>query len=197
MARLAVFIDGGYLDVLAEKEFNCRLDYRLLCEEITAIVAAGTAEPLDLLRTYYYHCLPFQSSRPTPEESERYARKRRFFDALRRLPRFEVREGRLAFVGMHKRARPIFQQKRTDMLLGLDVALLSAKKQITHAAVLTGDSDFLPALEVASQEGVAVWLFHGPSSSRASSYARELWLHADERYEINRDFMQRVGRSQK
>ncbi len=190
MARLAIFIDGGYMDVLAEQQFRRRVNYESLCNEIKGIVAAKTAEPLDLLRTYYYHCLPYQSKNPKHEEATRYANKRRFFDALRQIPRFEVREGRLAFVGMNRQGRPIFQQKRTDMLLGLDVALLSAKRQITHAAILGGDSDFLPAIEVAAQEGVAVWLFHGPSSG----YARELWTRADERHEIDDAFMQRVER---
>ena len=191
MARLAIFIDGGYMDVLAEQQFRRRVDYEALCNEIREIVAAKTAESLDLLRTYYYHCLPYQSRTPKPEEIDRYAKKRSFFDALRRIPRFEVREGRLAFVGMSRQGKPIFQQKRTDMLLGLDVALLSAKRQITHAAIVGGDSDFLPAFEVAAQEGVAVWLFHGPSTG----YAQELWTRADERHEIDEAFMQRVERS--
>ena len=34
-----------------------------------------------------------------------------------------------------------FSRKRVDLMIGLDFALLSAKHQITHAAVVTGDSD--------------------------------------------------------
>lgn len=193
MARLAIFIDGAYMEKVA-REFNSRVDYGLLCAEVRRLVAEGTQEPLDLLRSYYYNCLPYQGKPPTDEERDRFSRTRGFFDALRRLPRFEVREGRLALRGTDEHGQPIFQQKRTDMLLGLDVALLSSKKQITHAAVLAGDSDFLPAVEVASQEGVAVWLFHGSASSRTSGYANELWMHADERCEINADFMRCVAR---
>ena len=91
---------------------------------------------------------------------------------------------------MDGQGKPIFQQKRTDMLLGLDVARLSATKQITHAAIVSGDSDFLPAIDLASQEGVAIWLFHGPPST----YAKELWLRADERCEMDSAFMQRIER---
>lgn len=189
MARLAIFIDGGYLDALG-KQVNRRVSHELLCQEVNRLVAARTAEPMDLLRAYYYDCLPYQSSKPKSDEAERYARKRRFFDALRRIPRFEVREGRLALVGMDGQGKPIFQQKRTDMLLGLDVARLSATKQITHAAIVSGDSDFLPAIDLASQEGVAIWLFHGPPST----YAKELWLRADERCEMDSAFMQRIER---
>lgn len=196
MARLAIFIDGAYMEKVAG-EFNSRVDYGLLCAEVGRLVAEGTQEPLDLLRSYYYDCLPYQGEPPTDEERQRYSGKRNFFNALRYLPRFEVREGRLAFRGTDEHGQPIFQQKRTDMLLGLDIALLSSKKQITHAAVLAGDSDFLPAVEVASKEGVAVWLFHGSASSRMSGYARDLWMQADERCEMNADFMRRVARSPK
>lgn len=200
MARLAIFIDGGYADKLAEEEFSMRIDFEKLSEEIRKIVASKTPEAVDILRTFYYHCLPYQSNPPTTEENARFGQKRRFFDALRRIARFEVREGRLAFKGYSTTGKPIFQQKRTDLLLGLDFALLSGKRQISHAAILAGDSDLLPAVEVAKREGIAVWLFHGPRVSKKTStatYANELWLAADERYEIDDAFMNRVSRLSK
>ena len=64
MARLAIFIDGGYMDVLAEQQFRRRVNYESLCNEIRGIVAAKTAEPLDLLRTYYYHCFAVPEQKP-------------------------------------------------------------------------------------------------------------------------------------
>lgn len=197
MARLAIFIDGGYVDALAEDEFSIRVDFGKFSEEIRQIVAAKTPEPLDLLRTFYYHCLPYQSSPPTDDERRRFGQMRRFFDALQYLPRFAIREGRLAFKGYNAAGEPIFQQKRTDLLLGLDFALLAGKRQITHAAVVTGDSDLLPAFHVAKGEGILVWLFHGPRVSKkdgSPTFANELWVEADERFEIDRGFMNRVAR---
>ena len=194
MARLAIFLDGGYIDQLASNEFSTWIDYEKLVREITNVVTSRTAEPLDLLRTYYYHCLPYQSSPPTASEEKQFASKRRFFNALRRLDRFMVREGRLKFRGLDGRGEPIFQQKRTDLMLGLDFALLSGKHQITHAALVAGDSDFIPAVEIAKQEGIVVCLFHGPSKPRRddSTYAQELWYAADERFELTQSFMDRV-----
>lgn len=189
MARLAIFIDGAYM----EREFGIRTDYGLLCGEITRIVDEGTQEPVDLLRAHYYDCPPYQSDPPTDEERERVSKKRAFLDMLRGLPRFEVREGRLAYRGLDGQGRPIFQRKRIGTLLGLDVAFLSAKNRITHAAVVTGDSDFLPALEAVAREGVSVWLFHG----RSYMVATELWRQADERREMDAAFMRRVERSRK
>ena len=85
MARLAIFIDGGYVDALAEDEFDIRVDYKKLSEAIVREVASRTPESVDLLRTYYYHCLPYQSNPPTAEEAARFSRTRSFFDALARL----------------------------------------------------------------------------------------------------------------
>lgn len=195
MARLTIFVDGGYVEKLAEDEFSIWVDLGKFSEEIRKVVAAKTPETVDLLRTFYYHCLPYQSNPPTEEEKQRFGQKRKFFDALRHLPRFAVREGRLAFRGYDIHGKPIFQQKRIDLLLGLDFALLSGKRQITHAAIVGGDSDLLPAFHVAKEEGILVWLFHGPRHSKkdgSATFANELWLEADERFEIDQDFMNRI-----
>ena len=196
MARLAIFIDGGYIDALASSEFSIWVDYGKFVRSVADIISSKTAEPLDLLRTYYYNCLPYQSSPPTDSEQEQFARSRRFFRALTRLDRFLVREGRLAFRGLDDKGKPIFQQKRVDLLLGLDFALLSGKHQITHAVLVAGDSDFIPAVEIAKQEGIVVYLFHGPTRNKRgdSTYAQELWFAADERFEMTRDFMNRIAR---
>ena len=193
MARLAVFIDGGYLDVLARDEFHVRIDNGKLSSQITRVVASATAEPVDLLRTYYYDCLPYQSNPPTDEEKQRVSRKQNRFNALKKLDSYIVREGRLMFRGLDASGRPIFQQKRVDLLLGLDFALLSGKKQITHAAVVSGDSDLIPAVEAAQLEGVSTWLFHGPRRSGNSAYASELWMAADKRFEMDQEFMDSVA----
>ena len=85
MARLAIFIDGGYTAKLAEQEFAIWIDYERLSEEVRAAIGSNTLEPLDLVRSYFYDCLPYQSAQPTPEESRRYGARRSFFDALQRL----------------------------------------------------------------------------------------------------------------
>ncbi len=197
-ARLAVFIDGGYMDKLAELEFGIRVDYAKFSEEIKRQIESRTPDSVDLLRTYYYHCLPYQGDPPTDEERERFARKRKFFDALGYLRRFQIREGRLVKLGTTESGQPIFQQKKVDLLLGLDFALLAGKGQVSHVAIVSGDSDLLPAVEVAKTEGVSVWLIHGPRRSQVdgrSTYAQELWHRADERVEIDTAFMGRISRN--
>ena len=192
MARLAIYIDGGYFDQIS-RQFGVRVDFAKFVDEVLNVVTDRTSGTLDLLRTYYYDSLPYQGDPPTLDESERFARKRSFFQALRHIERFQVREGRLALRGYDQSGRPMFQQKRVDLMLGLDFALLSSKRQITHAVLIAGDSDFIPAVEVAKQEGIAVWLFHGPGRTRMSrsTYAEELWVAADVRFELTAEFLSR------
>ncbi len=141
----------------------------------------------DDILSYYYHCLPYKSSPPTQEESERYSKMQNFLDALNRLPRFVVRLGRLA-----RRQRPDsgfrFEQKMVDVLLSLDMVHTSLKGKITHVALVSGDSDYVPAVKMTKNESVSVWLFHGERPHN------ELWDSADERVRFTGDFIDSVLR---
>lgn len=173
--RVALFIDGGYLDKVLESEFSAAdLSYQKLS---AALAGAG-----DILRTYYYHSLPYQGN-PPPEEQSRYSGRRSFFNALERLPRYTVRLGRLAYVGRSRRGGPIFEQKQVDIILGVDLVLLAAKHLIQEAILVTGDSDFIPAIAVAKSEGVLVRLYHGHNPHNS------LWQEADERTQLTQPFI--------
>jgi len=165
MARLAIFVDGGYYNALAAKHYNTRLDFPKFIDEITRIVAAKTPEPIEVLRTFFYDCLPYQSKTPTARERRLYGSKLSFFNYLETLPRVQVRKGVLAYRGNDAAGEPIFIQKKIDLLLGLDFAEQSSKGHITHLALVAGDSDYCPAVEFAKKESVCVWLFHGPTVS--------------------------------
>ena len=95
------------------------------------------------------------------KNKERYDKKYRFIDALNYVPRFQVRLGQLAKIGVDQNGEPIFQQKRVDLMLGVDMALLAGKGKITHTALFAGDSDTIAAVEAVKQEGVIVTLWHG------------------------------------
>jgi len=165
VGRVAIFIDGGYLEYVQHSFGNLRVSF----DRFTATLA----HPDELLRTYYYHCLPYKSPSPSPEEAERFARKQRFFHALSRLDRFEVREGTLALRGWDRSTgKPILEQKRVDIKLAVDLVLLAVKHQITRAVIVTGDSDFLPAIQAAKNEGVVIHLCHGVGEHRPH---RDLW----------------------
>lgn len=186
MGSAAAFIDGGYLEkVLKVNHRSAHIDHSALAKLMVA--------PDDLLRAYYYHCLPYQGNPPTEEERQRYAAKHRFVTALQYLPRFEVRLGRLAYRGQGADGKPIFEQKRVDCMVGVDMALLAAKGKITGLALFSGDSDMIPALEAVKREGVVVTLWHG-RTTRGSTTApsRELFEIADERHELTADIIESI-----
>jgi len=174
MARCAVLIDGAYLDKVLHNDFsNARVDIGKLAGEL--------AGPTERLRTYYYHCMPFQSDPPTTEERNRFASMDTFIFNLKKLPRFQFRQGKLQKIGTE------YKQKRVDIWMAVDLVRMSSNKQIEKAILVTGDSDLVPAIEAARDEGVVVVLFYSPNSRHD-----ELLQACDERYEITRNLIEKT-----
>lgn len=53
---------------------------------------------------------------------------------------------------------PDFQQKGVDIKIGLDVAWLASNHLVDRIVLVTGDSDFVPAMKFARREGIQVTL---------------------------------------
>ncbi len=187
MGVSAIYIDGGYLDKVLYYQFNNqRLDFEKLSKAM--------ANPDELLRAYYYHCLPYQSNPPTEDERSRYSSMHRFVTALGYLPRFQVRLGKLAYRGTTADGVPIFMQKRVDCMLGVDMAILAGKGKITNVALLAGDGDYIPIIEAVKREGVLVTLWHG-GFARDTAPSRELVEISDERVELTPDTIDPIKRT--
>jgi uncharacterized LabA/DUF88 family protein len=189
MDRSAIFIDGAYVDKLFQRSFGgMRVDYSKLVQRFSA----GS----DLLRAYYYHCLPYQSSPPTQDERARLSSTEKYFTALSRLPRFEVRLGKLEYRGTKQDGSPLFAQKRVDILLGIDMVELAALRQIGRAILVAGDSDFLPAIDVVKRYGVLTVLWHGMRGGRGrpKTCHTDLWDACDERFEIDSTIAKAIAR---
>ncbi|NLJ50121.1 MAG: NYN domain-containing protein [Candidatus Atribacteria bacterium] len=175
MERTAVFIDGGYLrNIILKLNKNLQIDYGKLAEWMS--------KDSYLLRTYYYDCLPYQSNPPTPDERKRMSRMQSFLKKIEQLQDFTIRHGTIV-----KRGNG-YEQKGVDVQLSIDLTLLSSKSKITQACILTGDSDFVPAICVAKNEGVKIILFHGPKET----YHRDLWNNADRRIEISSSILNKM-----
>ncbi len=190
MDYAAVFLDGGYLDKVLEVFNFIAIDYEAFSDEL-----CRRSGGFSRFRTYYYHCAPYQSNPPTIQESERYARKRQFYSALRYLNRFEVRLGKLEMRRCPRcsDARP--RQKRVDSKLAIDLVRLAAKGHVKKAILVAGDSDHAPAVEVAKEESVLVTLWHLPNSVTTTAHG-ELKQLCDERYEITEQLLKSVTRKQ-
>ncbi len=148
MDRVAIFIDAAYWMKFCSA-CGKRIDYNKF--------AAFLADGRDILRVYYYDCLPFQGSIPTEDEKRRFSRASKFINTLKGFPYFEVRLGKLARK-MNSEGKYVYSQKRVDLLLGCDMVTLAAKHTITDAILVAGDSDFIVPVLIAKNEGIRVTL---------------------------------------
>lgn len=185
--KAAVLLDGGFFDKLLQEYGNLRIKYDEFSEKL-----CRESGDVYRLRTYYYNCLPFQSSTPTDEERKRLGDAQRFYYTLERLPKFQVRLGKLQRVrdstepSVYK-----YNQKRVDVMLSVDLVRLSTQKQIQKAILVTTDSDFVPAVQVSRNSGVEVWVWHGEGRLRAHD---ELIGECDECRVLRSDFFDDILR---
>lgn len=148
MDRCAIFIDGGYLTAILRQKGNLKINFKKLSERLSVNMIH--------LRTYYYTSMPFQSNPPTVDEKQRYSRANRFVNHLKKIPRFEVKLGRLQKTS--DEGQDQYTQKGVDMMLGVDLVKMSWDKQIQRAVIMTGDSDFVYAVQAAKDAGVITQL---------------------------------------
>lgn len=171
--RAVIFIDGAYLQTQL-KNSSLEADYLNLADHLLAPLRESF--PLDLLRCYYYYCPPYMSQEPTDDELKRMEVHKSFVSELQSLGRWAVRLGKL-----QKRwegQREVYEQKRVDVLLSVDMVRHAAAGHIQHAVLVAGDSDFVPAVEAAKEHGVTVSLWCG----QAKTVHKDLIALADEVY---------------
>jgi uncharacterized LabA/DUF88 family protein len=182
MDKAAVFIDGGYLAKVLKDFGEPRIDFLKMSDLFCAKANA------ERFRTYYYFCMPYQSAQPTPEERERFMRTDKFINYLRRLPRFEIRLGKLGkreyVCTKCKFQTTDYEQKRVDNLLTVDLVSLSWQRVIQKAILLTGDSDFVPAVQEAKKAGVLAMVWYARTQN--CTVHDELYDECDERFELDK-----------
>lgn len=178
--RAAIFIDGGYIQTQL-KMHNIEADYGEMSDYLLSPLRASF--PLDLLRCYYYYCAPYMSPEPTEDELKRMENHEKFVAQIQSLGRWAMRLGKL-----QKRwegQREVYEQKRVDVLLSVDLVRHAAAGHIQHAILVAGDSDFVPAVEAAKEHGVTLTLWCG----HYNTVNKDLIALADEVYLLDwKDF---------
>lgn len=172
--RVAVFIDNGYLSKILTD--GTKIDFVKFCDTV-----CGNNERL---RTYFFDCKPYKSEPPTEEEKAKLSQYDKFARKIEALPRFQMRFGKL-----RKNKDGTYEQKRVDILLAVELVRLSWSDQIQYAVIVTGDSDFVPAIEAAKDAGVITKLYYSRSSVHD-----ELLSAVDERFEMDQAFFDSVKR---
>lgn len=139
-----------------------------------------------LHRIYYYDSNPLEETYDKPlsggqkidfSQSPVVASSKSLFDHLSKYPFVALRLGELSFNGWqlknkvlvkkataesatitHADLAPNITQKGVDMRIGMDIAALTLKKQVQTIVLVTGDSDFIPAMKFARREGANLFL---------------------------------------
>jgi len=146
MEKTAIIIDSGYINAIFQSHINVKIDYRKMIENLSV--------GKDLLRAYYYFCPPYLSTPPTADEKKRQSGFNKFLYRLRKIPRLTLRQGKLE-------KRPDgFKQKRVDIMMAVDLVTLSTRSQIDSAIIIAGDSDLIPAIDIAKNNGTIIYLYY-------------------------------------
>ena len=188
--RALLLIDGGYLDFYQKSLGSIRLDYGKMAEAICEYFKC------ELLRCVYFNCLPYQSQTPTQDEIDAYRKKDGFYQRLQKLDRFEVKLGHLAFRGFDEVSKkPVLEQKQVDVLLAVEMVYAAARKSADTIILISGDGDFLPAVQLVKREGLTFCLAHGPMDGTANlTVQQELWETADLRLKLSKEFLEDLQR---
>jgi hypothetical protein len=155
--------------------------------EVSGFLGRLKAHPalaaLSLHRIYWYDAQPLESSARRPLRGGRVDFKstrqapssKALFRDLCALPNVSIRKGELVFRGWRVRhgrlsdreqsvtlaaadLEPNIQQKGVDMRIGLDIASLTMKRHAEVIVLVSGDSDFVPAMKFARREGAQLFL---------------------------------------
>ena len=144
--RVMIFIDGSNMYHLLKSFFKrTDIDIGKLCQKLL--------DKRRLVRIYYYNAKVGQS-----EEPERYHDQQKFFAGVTAIPYCELRLGRLVYNNWP--AGPPYE-KGVDILLATDMITHSFKNNYDVAILITGDSDFVGAIQAVKDNGknVEVALF--------------------------------------
>ncbi len=172
---IAILIDGGYMDKVLYEAGGVKVNFSKLSRRI--------AKDKEILRAYYYHCLPHLPQRPTVEEETHYTNKERFFNALQRLDDFEVRLGHLAARGWDNAGNRLLEQKGVDVQIATDICRLAYTGAVSQILLITGDGDLKPAVILAKDLGLKVCLWYGDSASTRVS--EMLFYACDQRRKLD------------
>ncbi len=183
--KLAILIDGAWFHkaiqhatTFKKRDITCEMIY----ENTKKIINDDEA----LYRIFYYNAIPYDKQNEiNPISGERINfgntslanAMRKFHEDMNCKAQVALRLGTLAKKGWvicqskqdemienHKESMEIsakdmhmvFGQKGVDMRIGLDVASLTFKRLVDRIVIISGDTDFIPAMKLARREGVQI-----------------------------------------
>lgn len=180
----AIFLDAGFLKHKLRKRHDPPISATHINDLVDEIRCHPHLQGMHLHRVYFYDALPLETKVTKPDGStEEFGKStlarvnKALHKDLAEVPFFSLRFGELSLRGWkfsiapgRTRQFPItldsadklkadVEQKGVDMRIGLDMASLTLKEHVNVIALVTGDSDFIPAMKFARREGAQVMLF--------------------------------------
>jgi uncharacterized LabA/DUF88 family protein len=182
MLSFALLIDGGFIKrrIGTAKQ---PMTASTLQAFVDKLVKHDALANMRLHRIYFYDAEPLRDRADKPLQGGQVdfgatplaQRSMKLHEELKRHPFFALRMGELALGGWAVAAekikvnapavtidaadlRPVIRQKGVDMRIGLDIASLTLKKLVDVIVLVTGDSDFVPAMKFARREGAQLYL---------------------------------------
>jgi uncharacterized LabA/DUF88 family protein len=176
MENVAVLIDAHYLDLIS-KEFGLPGEKHIDIKELA--VQMARQNNLWLKQVFLYTCPPFQSSKPTLDESSRKAKYDRFKTKIGNLG-VVVREGRLQKLRVENNGNIIdkFTEKGVDTWFTIDLLRLH-RADIKNAILLTCDTDFVPVIKAAKEDGLRVILYYYTDGAKKSRFSLSYYLSSE------------------
>lgn len=202
MHKIAVLVDVGYVSsVFSEHshQFTANSVYNFARSFVNE-------DEEELLRIFFYHGEPLAKKNAKLPVSKRikdfsqtraYRSNTRFLHELARKDNVAIRKGKTVFRGWILKKEvidmladntlnralsdqdfvPNIQQKGVDIKIGLDVAWISEHNDISKIILITGDSDFVPAMKFARREGVQIIV--GACEGDNPQYENSFMEHTD------------------
>lgn len=182
MRTYCVLIDAGFL----KKELGTQQRPTTFEDVDQFLTRLGQSDPLKqmvLHRVFFYDARPSTDKKTKPlnggdvdfGSTDVATRNNELHQKLCKRPYVALRLGELVFRGWRLRngclpakgdetkisesdLLPNLSQKGVDMRIGLDIAALALKRLVDVVVLVTGDTDFIPAMKFARREGLQLFL---------------------------------------
>lgn len=177
-------MDGGFVQKVLWNRLQRAPTAADILAECDRIAGHAAFANCDLLRIYYYDAPPSQAQLVNPidgsllnlQATETYVAAVKLQAELQSAPNLALRmgdvlssgwrvsEGAIGRISREPRSleasdlKPNLHQKGVDIRIGLDIARLALRDTVRSLAVVTTDTDFVPAFKFARREGIRVYL---------------------------------------